>query len=249
VSRERSPKREKAFKLWCESGRARKLSSIAKELGLKPEMVRKWKYIDSWDERLDPKRRRKGAPDGNKNAVGNKGGPGGPARNQKALKTGEFATIWLDALEDDEREILFDVETDPITQIENAIRLLELRERRMLQLRAKIISGWDDTDVVSTSQLVEEDEAEFNIIDHEGNVSTMSVKQPRFKEVHKVVKSSNQLDKVLAIEEALTRIQDKKGKFIDLLNKIEMRALSDEEQKVRILKLKEELKVISAKAW
>ncbi|GIO97753.1 hypothetical protein J14TS5_28390 [Paenibacillus lautus] len=47
-----------------------------------------------------------GAPAGNKRAVGNKGGSGGPPRNKKAVTTGEYETIWLDALEDEERELL-----------------------------------------------------------------------------------------------------------------------------------------------
>ena len=41
--------------------------------------------------------KRMGPPFGNKNAVGGKGGHGGPFKNKKALKTGEYETIFWTA--------------------------------------------------------------------------------------------------------------------------------------------------------
>ncbi len=75
----------------------------------------------------------KGAPKGNKNAVGNKGGKGAPIGNKFALKTGEHATIWLDTLTDEEVELSQQVDFTPLKQIDEEILLLTIRERRMLQ--------------------------------------------------------------------------------------------------------------------
>lgn len=50
MTREKSPDREKALKIWLKSGRQKKSSEIAAELGLNPSMVRKWKSVDKWDE-------------------------------------------------------------------------------------------------------------------------------------------------------------------------------------------------------
>lgn len=89
MTREKSPDREKALKIWLKSGREKKLSEIAAELGLNPSMVRKWKSVDKWDE-IPETGRLRGAPKGNRNAKGNKGGPGGPKGNSKAVTHGFF---------------------------------------------------------------------------------------------------------------------------------------------------------------
>jgi uncharacterized protein YjcR len=86
VSRPQSPERKLAKKIWLKSGRTKKPGQIAKEIDVSPSLVRKWKSIDRWDD--TPLRR--GAPHGNKNAVGNKGGPGGPLGNDHAVKHGFF---------------------------------------------------------------------------------------------------------------------------------------------------------------
>lgn len=89
MTREKSPDREKALKIWLKSGRQKKLSEIAVELGLNPSMVRKWKSVDKWDE-IPETGRGRGAPKGNRNAKGNKGGLGGPKGNSKAVTHGFF---------------------------------------------------------------------------------------------------------------------------------------------------------------
>lgn len=88
VAPRRSPLERKAFKLWCAAGRPRQLKWIADELGISPEMVRKWKHYYEWETREDPRR---GAPKGNKNAKGNKGGA--PPGNANAVKHGMYRKL------------------------------------------------------------------------------------------------------------------------------------------------------------
>lgn len=90
MTREKSPDREKALKMWLKSGRQKKSTEIAAELGINPSMVRRWKSTDKWDE-IPASGRPRGAKKGNQNAKGNKGGKGGPEGNQKALKHGFFS--------------------------------------------------------------------------------------------------------------------------------------------------------------
>jgi len=104
MARQRSPNRDKAFEMWKKSGGSMKLKDIAAELGLQDTQIRKWKNQDQWESRLkgnvtiDDKgnvTKRKGAPLGNKFAVGNKGNPNPPnqftERNTFAKKHGLFS--------------------------------------------------------------------------------------------------------------------------------------------------------------
>ena len=52
--------------------------------------------------------------------------------NKNALKHGMYETIWLDTLTEEERELYYQVSTDPNLQVDSEYRLSELRIRRML---------------------------------------------------------------------------------------------------------------------
>jgi uncharacterized protein YjcR len=73
-----------------------KYKEIAEKFGVSINTVKSWKQRHGWDRKTGaPKTKRVhtnkgGAPKGNKNAVGNRGGPGGPPRNDKAVTHGFF---------------------------------------------------------------------------------------------------------------------------------------------------------------
>lgn len=108
VARPISPNRLKALKIWLKSGRSKMPKEIAEELNINASLVRKWKSIDRWDDIPDTPSKR-GAPYRNKNAVGNKGGPGGPFGNDKAVKHGLFRK-WLP--DDEETLEIYDATRD-----------------------------------------------------------------------------------------------------------------------------------------
>ncbi|UQD52320.1 hypothetical protein C0971_10080 [Bacillus methanolicus] len=98
MARPRNPKRDEAFQIWINSKGTKKLKDIAAELGVSDSQIRKWKNQDKWDEVLNSNvtkskgnvtKRKRGAPPGNKNAVGNNGGA--PKGNQNAKKHGFFS--------------------------------------------------------------------------------------------------------------------------------------------------------------
>lgn len=248
MSRQQSPKRKKALKLWIDSNRMLKPTEIAIKLGVSPSLVRKWKCIDKWDA-LPFGKRKRGAPIGSKNAKGNKGGKGAPHKNTYAWKHGEYAMIWEDMLQDVEKMLLFEVDTDPVGQINNELRLLEIRERRMLQRIAEIKNGIEDSEITSVSQLTKKATTEVLVLNENGHQTFMEIEQPIFQEVQRTVKTKTILERVLVVEEALTRIQDKKAKFIDMKNKLELKQLSEEEARLRIKKAQLEIKQMEGEAW
>lgn len=94
MPRQRSPKRDLAYRLWLESNGKRKLKDIAAELEVSETQVRKWKNQDNWNGNVTNKAKgnvtkRKGGQPGNKNAVGGAGGAA-PINNNNAEKFGFF---------------------------------------------------------------------------------------------------------------------------------------------------------------
>lgn len=114
MARERSQERDTAKKIWLESGGVMKLKAIAADLGVGETQVRKWKSQDRWSDELKGNvtesnrnvTKGPGAPYGNKNALGNSGGSGGPPRNDKAVTHGFFRKF----LPDDTAEIMDAIE-------------------------------------------------------------------------------------------------------------------------------------------
>ena len=186
-----------------------------------------------------------GAPKGNKNSVGNRGGKGGPPRNKKALKTGEHETIWLDTLDDDERELYEQIDTDPIIQADESIRMLSLRERRMLLRIQNLMSGLTEKGrrVLQERKAIKDPIAVYD----EKTGKTTIVNRERFELVITELEETEGrvIEDILRIEEALTRVQDKKAKWVDLKYRMEM---IDEEKQVRIEMMKIELQKLQGGA-
>lgn len=133
--------------------------------------------------------------------------------NKNAVKTGEFETIFFDTLEEDELNLIRNIEIEKKKLLDQEIQLLTVRERRMLK-RIELLKEKEMT-LVSTKSGVEKGmDTELN--EYEAN-----------------------LGQIQSIEEALTRVQDKKQKAIDSLHKFEL-----DEQKLELTVMKFELEVM-----
>ncbi|OAB34245.1 terminase [Paenibacillus macquariensis subsp. defensor] len=262
MARERSLERDKAKIMWLESSGTMKLKDIATALSVGESKVRKWKSLDRWEDDLKgnapletkgnvPHKRgapkgntnavgnRGGAPPGNQNGKGNKGGSGGPLGNKKAVSTGEYETIWMDALEEDEQNLIGRIDTDPIQQADEMIYLLTIRERRMLQRIQRIMNGLTE----KQRKVLNELKAIKDVITvHDEKTSvTKSVPVTRNEMIETQVEETEYrtIDDIIKLEEALTRVQDKKIRAIDLKNR-----LTDEEKQIRIETMRFELQML-----
>ncbi|WP_339292719.1 phage terminase small subunit-related protein [Paenibacillus sp. FSL W8-0187] len=258
MARERSPERDKAKKMWLKSGGTMKLKDIAAALSIGETLVRKWKSQDKWAADLNsnvtneskgnvtkrgaPKGNKNavgnssGAPAGNKRAVGNKGGPGGTHGNKKAVTTGEYETIWLDALEDEERELLEQIDTDPLHQASEAIMKFEIRERRMLIRIKRLTEGLTEKERRVLYELKAMKEVMAVYDEKSGQTKAVPITKHELVESEIEEKTYRQIDDILALEEALTRVQEKKLKAIKLKYEME-----DEERQLRVKKLQHEI--------
>ena len=127
-------------------------------------------------------------------------GPRNPDKlkgNKNAEKTGQFSSIVFDALEDDEKILINQVDLDVARQIDNEIALLEVRERRIL----KRLNAINNNPVIIEYQ-------KKHGIDGDKMVEMMT---ENFKSTINFVQS---------VENALTQVQDKKTKLLELKFKI-----------------------------
>lgn len=128
-----------------------KTAAIAEKLGVPAGTVRRWKAAGNWDsersessDKVSTKKtstkkktsaqNQRGAPPGNKNAVGNSGG-GAPLGNTNNYRHG----FYYDVLKPEEQA--FVDSPDSITEAQrllNEMALCEIRERNLLQLLAEL---------------------------------------------------------------------------------------------------------------
>lgn len=242
----RSENRDKAYEIWLNRKGEISLKDIASQIGVSDTLVRKWKSQDKWalsdgnigngwhgnvTVKNGNVTKKTGAPYGNKNAVGHgapKGNknaarphrPDGYRRNTNGVKTGEYQTIWLDTMDEDERALFEAIDTSPMAQLDEDIRLLTYRERRMLTYlnelkRQKDLAEKEDAYMVKDVPTIVEvyDEAT-------GETRQQKITEEKKVLVGQTVRTKLLLDKILHIEEALTRVQEKKIRAIEAKHRI-----------------------------
>lgn len=222
MARERSPARKKAMSMWFASDKNMKPSEIAEKLGISAGMVRKWKSLDKWEEQPEP---RPGAPKGNQNAKGNKGGPGGPVRNDHAVTHGFFRKYFP----------------------EEALEIMEhIEERSSLDML------WDQITIQYTAIIRAQ-----HIMHVTGKDEMIKELKKRKYEVHDVGDDKPQLEQVVTEEEYEFQFSwDRQATFLKaqsqamstlqgLIKQYEAmcrQGYADEEQQLRLTKLKLEVK-------
>ena len=257
MARARSPSRDLALK------------EIANQLNVSDSQIRKWKNVDDWEGKLNsnvtiangnvtnenkgnvtkkgaPKGNKNavghGAPKGNKNAVGNNGGA--PLRNVNALKTGEYETIWLDCLSPEEQDLYEQIDTDELVQIEQTIRLLTIMERRKLVRIKQLIDGLTEKEIKILSQRQNKGEI-IQVYKDDGEPYYQHRDKYEMIVAEMTETEFRKIDDIIKQEQILLSVQERKAKQLQLKHKLEVDrkrlALVIEEQKLRIEKLKIEV--------
>ena len=151
MARERNPERDKARRIWLDSGGTLTARQVAEQVGAKPEQVRKWKSLDSWAAELEAQKlpRKRGGQPGNKNAAG----AGAPHGNRNAETHGAYSTVRLADLPDEQREYIESITLDTGTNMLSELQLLIAKEADLQSKIAKIENG--DPDALYIDRVVE----------------------------------------------------------------------------------------------
>lgn len=246
----RSTERKEAERLYLESKGNMKLVEIAEKLKLPDNKVRKWKSLDGWETKLypvaekDSKKKqverstskkgsvplKRGAPKGNKNAKGSSGNP----CPKKPVKHGGYIPVFMDALDEDERELVGMVPEDEEPLLIEQIQLFSIRERRILKAINKYWNLKGDVAVADVSRHEEkrifkdkEEEEEYDRrqkkkVD-EGNILP--------GKLYNISTHTQNKDLIIArLEQELSSVQNKKTKAIEALSKIRIERMKMENE-------------------
>lgn len=141
------------------------------------------------------------------------GRAGVPVGNKNAVKTGEFEKIPLNCLDSDEKEIFETATIDDKTHIENAIKLLTIRESRMMK-RINILAQKEDANGLILTESTDQEGT-----NHNGDYDSITKRK------------TLALDTIIRIEDALTRVQAQKLRYIEAYNKLsQINAASGEDK-------------------
>ncbi|MDV4613866.1 phage terminase small subunit [Enterococcus faecium] len=252
MARQRDPRRDEAKRIWLESNGEKQLKEIASELNVSDSQVRKWKSQDKWSAELKSNitngksnvTNQGGAPLGNQNAKGNKGNSRAspPVGNKNALKTGEYETIFFETLSEEEKDIYSSLNDDPSFVLSEEIRLLKIRQLRMMKRIKEAESGLNDEEVDRLQQM----RKIKTPIEKDGK--KLEIKREVMQDVQVSRKTYRKIDDILSIEDALTRISNQLTKAIKQLN-----ALATEESRNKVYnnqanKLEVEIDMLKLKA-
>lgn len=227
MPRERSPNRDKAFEIYKLNNGEILLKDIAAQLEVSESTVRSWKSRYKWDNKINAtsqkdkcnvannktngknkKSRKKANSRLKKDSYPKQARP----NNKNAVTTGEFESIFFDTLEEDELALIESIELEKKKLLKQEIQLLTVRERRML----KRIEALKDKETILTSI-------------KSGIEKGMDTDLSEYEGV---------LGQIQNIEEALTRVQDKKQKAIDSLHKFD---IDSSKLDIEMLKLEVEI--------
>lgn len=248
MARQRNPDRDKAMKIWLKSKGDKPLVDIAKQLEVSASTIRKWKSQDKWADKLKgsaPISKRSAPFDSlkdNKNAAGNSGGSAPPG-NKNALTTGQYETIMLDQLSDDERAIFEGVTDDPLITINTEIRQLKVRQYRITKRISMVAQGMDDIEV-QTYNKIKQKRRSFK--DDNGN--RMVTKVNEVTPTGSMTQSYRKFDDLLKLEDALTAVGNSLLKAIKDKAKILNIPYDQELQQVRTEMTKQQTRIIKYNA-
>ena len=252
MARKRDPRRDEAFELFKKSNGTITNREISEKLSVPEKTISAWKSRDKWNEVLQKDEcstannhcsttNKGGAPIGNQNAIGNKGNSRAspPVGNKNALKTGEYETIFYETLSDEEKDIYSNLNNEPSFVLSEEIRLLKIRQLRMMKRIQQAEAGLNDEEIERLQQL----RKIKTPIEKDGK--KLEIKREVMQDVQVSRKTHRKIDDILSIEDSLTRISNQLAKAIKQMNELYITDYKTDLMKAQTEKIQAEIADIS----
>ena len=205
-------KKVEAYKDWR---KGMKYKDIAKKYDVTLSAVKSWasrewkKQGYNKDAKKVATKKKKsqpvGAPLGNKNAVGNTGGA--PLGNKNNYKHGLYEQVYWDTLDDEEKDLIYNMDFEEEQSLIDQIRLLAVRERRLMK---SIEKNKDTKGGLALDSVIQRK------LETKGN----TIQDDYQEQKETTTKTISIFEVVMKLEAELTRVQSKKTRCIEALNKI-----------------------------
>lgn len=244
MARARSPDSIKAEQMY-KAGT--KLVDIAKKLGVPDGTVRRWKSTQHWDDerntltkeksersgsaKTNVRKKRGGAPQGNKNAAGHHKSVPLKKGDRIALKHGGYSAVYWDTIDEAEQELSADMPEDEEKLILDQIRLFSIRERRIMQAINRYRNMTEPVAISGTIKSEDKrafpgtkDKAEQDRRLYEERIEEKVQKNERLPGEHySIMTQTENKDNVIArLEKELSTVQSKKTRAIDTLVRLRL---------------------------
>lgn len=200
----RSEKRDDAKRLYLERRGKVKLKDFAAELGIRYDLVRRWKVLDKWDEALAAtlSQRRKGGQPGNKNAAGH----GAPPRNTNAMTHGAYCKIYLDNLTPEQKALLEQAPQAPDEALYHEYTMLLLSEYRLMQIIDELQKA-DKNELYVNSVMNMEGPGKGSQKGEDGRYTNPKL-------IMAMTSQSSPFDRMLKVQAELTKVQGRLASII-----------------------------------
>lgn len=217
---------------------------IAKKLGVSDGTVRSWKNRYGWGDKSKKNKRnvakkdgkktatlqkkKRGGQPGNKNSKGVSKGKGNPkpVPPPDMTKHGGYVPVFMDALDEDEQELVATIPEDTERQLMEQIQLFSIRERRILKAINKYREQNGDVSVADVTRF--EDKRAFKDKEEEAEYDRRQRKKVENEEVlpgksYSIQTHTTNKDMIIArLEQELSTVQSKKTKAIETLSKFRL---------------------------
>lgn len=242
MARQQSEQRKLALKIWLKSGRKKKPKQIADQLGINPSLVRKWKCIDRWED-IPQLPSKVGAPFGNQNALGNKGGPGGPVGNDHAVKHGLFRKFLPD---DEETREIFDGagEMSPLDVLAGMIQIKITNILRAQKIM--FVQGKEDE-----TKVIKKQKREMEVVKEKinGDSRVYDIVPTYIEEEYEIQHAWDKQAKALTSQaSAMRELRSLIRQYEEMLRQADPSEVS-EKRKAEMELLKAQVKAMQAKEW
>ena len=212
---------------------------IAKKLGISDGTVRSWKNRYGWGNNSKKnkcnvakknkkknatlQKKKRGGQPGNQNSKGVSKGKGNPSP-KKPIKHGGYTPVFMDALDDDEKQLVDSVPDDEESLLMEQIQLFSIRERRILMAINKYREMKGDVAVADMSRAEnkrsfkdKEEEAEYDRRQQEKIAKGDLLPGKSYN----ISTHTTNKDLIIArLEQELSTVQGKKTKAIEALSKL-----------------------------
>ena len=241
MARPRKPERDKAKKLYLQSGGKISTKELAAAVGVDDGRIRKWKSLDKWEDALQNQPKKKGGQPGNKNAAG-----ATPAKqgNKNAVTHGAFAHVDIEDLTEEQREAILSMQPgETLSRMNEELQGLLVRKAYLTGLLENFTNPekqqeyYTDKIVHMVVPVPQEERAQVEEMglelelaaDPEGGTE-------RLKTAMKTIIKASPFDRAMKVEAELNKLN---GRIIKLLDS--MRAHEADQSRLALERLKYQL--------